>query len=97
MRFSYRRVAFFEDFGRWKIRCYFGAVLGESWGRFSELFGRHVTNFRARKRHWKKKAFEDTPETNDKWLGEGRPRVDRGSTEGKLRYMDFRGPARGGI
>ena len=32
MRFSYRRVAFFEDFGRWKIRCYFGDVLGGSWG-----------------------------------------------------------------
>ena len=36
MRFSYRRVAFFEDFERWKIRCYFGAVLeglGEGFGR----------------------------------------------------------------
>ena len=38
MRFSYRRVAFFEDFERWKIRCYFGAVLGGSWGGFWEGF-----------------------------------------------------------
>ena len=40
MRFSYRRVAFFEDFERWKIRCYFGAVLeglGEGFGRFLGL------------------------------------------------------------
>ena len=39
MRFSYGRVAFFEDFGLWKIRCYFGAVLGESWGGLWESFG----------------------------------------------------------
>ena len=38
MRFSYGRVAFFEDFGRWKIRCYFGDVLGGSWGEFWEGF-----------------------------------------------------------
>ena len=50
MRFSYRRVAFFEDFGRWKIRCYFGAVLGGSWGRFSELFGPFWLDFGALKR-----------------------------------------------
>ena len=50
MRFSYRRVAFFEDFGRWKIRCYFGAVLGGSWGRFSELFGRFWLDLGALKR-----------------------------------------------
>ena len=47
MRFSYRRVAFFEDFGRWKIRCYFGAVLGGSWGGFWEGFGRCWVDFRA--------------------------------------------------
>ena len=39
MRFSYRRVAFFEFFGRCKIRCYFGAVLGGSWGGFWEVLG----------------------------------------------------------
>ena len=50
MRFSYRRVAFFEDFGRCKIRCYFGPVLGGSWGRFSELFGRFWVDFGALKR-----------------------------------------------
>ena len=50
MRFSYRRVAFFEDFGRCKIACYFGPVLGGSWGRFSELFGRFWVDFGALKR-----------------------------------------------
>ena len=63
----------------------FGIVLGGFLGRYSELFGRHVTNFRAGKRHCKKKAFQDTPETNDKWVERGRPRVDRGSTEGRPR------------
>ena len=47
MRFSYRRVAFFEDFERWKIRCYFGAVLGGSWGGFWEGFGPCEVDFRA--------------------------------------------------
>ena len=37
MRFSYGRVAFFEDFEHWNIRCYFGAVLGRSWGGFWAL------------------------------------------------------------
>ena len=47
MRFSYRRVAFFEDFGRWKIRCYFGDVLGGSWGEFWEVCGSCWRDFRA--------------------------------------------------
>ena len=47
MRFSYGRVAFFEDFGRWKIRCYFGAVLGGSWGGFWEVFGPCWVGFKA--------------------------------------------------
>ena len=38
MRFSFRRVAFFEDFGRWKIRCYFGVVLGGSWRVFAAFW-----------------------------------------------------------
>ena len=45
-----RRVAFFEDFGRCKIRCYFGAVWGGSWGRFSELFRLFWLDFGALKR-----------------------------------------------
>ena len=32
-------LTLFEDFERWKIRCYFGAVLGGSWGGFWEGFG----------------------------------------------------------
>ena len=47
MRFSYRRVAFFEDFERWKIRCYFGVVLGGSWGGFWEGFGPCKVDFKA--------------------------------------------------
>ena len=47
MRFSYRRVAFFEDFGRCKITCYVGAVLGGSWGGFWEGFGPCYMDFRA--------------------------------------------------
>ena len=50
MRFSYGRVAFFEDFGHWKIRCYFEAVLGGSWGGFSELFGQFWLDVGALKR-----------------------------------------------
>ena len=49
MRFSYRRVAFFEDFERWKIRCYFGDVLGGFWGEFWEGFGPCEVDFRALK------------------------------------------------
>ena len=45
MRFSYGRVAFFEDFERWKIRCYFGDVLGGFW----ERFGPCEVDFRALK------------------------------------------------
>ena len=45
MRFSYGRVAFFEDFGRWKIRCYFGAVLGRSWNVNNEQKRRRVALF----------------------------------------------------
>ena len=47
---SYGRGVFFEDFGRCKIRCYLGAGLGGSWGRFSELFGRFWVDFGALKR-----------------------------------------------
>ena len=50
IRFSYRRGAIFEDVGRCKITCYFGLVLGGSWGRFSELFGRFWVDFGALKR-----------------------------------------------
>ena len=49
MRFSYGRVAFFEDFERWKIRCYFGDVLGGFWGEFWEGFGPCEMDFRALK------------------------------------------------
>ena len=49
MRFSFRRVAFFEDFGRWKIRYYFGDVLGESWREFWEGFGPCEVDFKALK------------------------------------------------
>ena len=49
MRFSYRRVAFFEDFERWKIICYFGDVLGGFWGEFWEGFGPCEVDFRALK------------------------------------------------
>ena len=49
MRFSYGRVAFFEDFERWKIRCYFGDVLGGFWGEFWEGFGPCEVDFRALK------------------------------------------------
>ena len=45
IRFSYRRGAIFDDFGRCKITCYFGLVLGGSWRRFSELFGRFWRDF----------------------------------------------------
>ena len=47
MRFSYGRVAFFEDFGRCKIRPFFGAILGGSGGGFWEGFGRCWVDFRA--------------------------------------------------
>ena len=49
MRFSYRRVAFFEDFERWKIIWYFGDVLGGFWGEFWEGFGLCEMDFRALK------------------------------------------------
>ena len=49
MRFSYRRAAFFEDFGRWKTRCYFGDVLGGFGGEFWEGFGPCEVDFRALK------------------------------------------------
>ena len=49
MRFSYGRVAFFEDFERWKIRCYFGDVLGGFGGEFWEGFGPCEVDFRALK------------------------------------------------
>ena len=49
MRFSYRRVAFFEDFERWKIRCYFGDVSGRFWGEFWEGFWPCEVDFRALK------------------------------------------------
>ena len=57
MRFSYGRVAFFEDFGRWKIRCYFGGVLGGSWGGFGEGFGRQKR---------KKNVFKRDPKRSQK-------------------------------
>ena len=38
MRPSYWRVAFFEDFERWKITCYFGNVLGGFGEEFWEGF-----------------------------------------------------------
>ena len=47
MRFSYGRVAFLEDFGRCKIRPFFGAILGGSGGGFWEGFGRCWVDFRA--------------------------------------------------
>ena len=86
MRFSYRRVAFFEDFGRCKIRCYFGPVLGGSWGRFSELFGRFWLDFGALKRSPilkpKLEAEKVVPETRGGGEGEvgggsGGPNNDR--------------------
>ena len=46
MRFSYGRVAFFEDFGCCKMRRCFGAVLGSSGGGFWEGFGRCWVDFR---------------------------------------------------
>ena len=58
MRFSYGRVALFEDFERWKIRCYFGAVLGGSWGGFWEGFGRQKQK-KAFKRGSKSKPKKD--------------------------------------
>ena len=45
MRFSYGRVAFFQDFGHCKMRCCFGCVLGGAGGRFSEIFGRFWVDF----------------------------------------------------
>ena len=50
MRLSCGRADFSEDSGRWKIRCYFGAVLGMSWGGFREGSGACVVDFRAFKR-----------------------------------------------
>ena len=50
MRFSYGRVAFFEDFGCCKIRQFFGAILGGSGGGFWEGFGRFWLDFEALKR-----------------------------------------------
>ena len=49
MRLSYGRVAFFEDFERWKIICYFGDVLGGFWGEFWEGFGPCEVDFRVLK------------------------------------------------
>ena len=46
IRFSYGRVAFFEDFGRCKIRPFFGVILGGSGGGFWEGFGRCWVDFR---------------------------------------------------
>ena len=47
MRFSYRRVAFFEDFRHCKIIPFFGAILGGSGGGFWEGFGCCWVDFRA--------------------------------------------------
>ena len=49
MRFSYGRVAFFEDFERWKLICYFGDVLGGFGGEFWEGFGPCEMDFKALK------------------------------------------------
>ena len=50
MWFSYHSGSIFEHVGRWNISCYSRGVLGGSWGRFSELFGRFWVDFGALKR-----------------------------------------------
>ena len=47
---SERQKLGFRIGGVYKIRCFFGPVLGGSWGRFSELFGRFWVDFGALKR-----------------------------------------------
>ena len=50
MRFSYRRVAFFEDFGHCKMRRCFGCVLGGSGGGFGMYFGLDLVDFEGSER-----------------------------------------------
>ena len=45
IKFSYHRGTIFEDFGRCKMRCNFGGVLGRSGGGFWELFGPRFVDF----------------------------------------------------
>ena len=47
MRLSCGRAAFFEDFGRCKIRPFFGTILGGSGEGFWESFGRCWIDFNA--------------------------------------------------
>ena len=60
------------------------------WAAFWELFGRRVAIFRGLKKAVKKVQRQ-------KPMGGVGPGVGEGSTNGKRVYMDFRGPARGGI
>ena len=50
MRFSYGRVAFFEDFGHCKMRCCLGCVLGGSGGGFLRYFRPVVVDFEGSER-----------------------------------------------
>ena len=78
MWFSYHSGTIFENFGRWNISCYLRGVLGVSWGRFSELFGRFWVDVGALKRSPilkpKLEAEKVVPKT--------RRGVDRGRPEG---------------
>ena len=50
IRFSYIGGTNFEDFACCKMRCFFGHVLGGSWGGFLEVFGFRLVDFGGWKR-----------------------------------------------
>ena len=82
MRFSYRRVAFFEDFERCKMRCCFGCVLEGSGGGFLRHFGFDLLDFEGSERSQisssKLKAEKVVLETEgESEVGSGGPNIDR--------------------
>ena len=70
-----------------------GRVLGAFWAILAGFWG-----FERRPILKPKfKTSRNEREITDKGSTKGRERVEKGSGKSKLRYMDFRGPARGGI
>ena len=97
MWLSYHSGTIFEHFGRWNIRCYLGGVLGGFWGGFSKGFGCQEGFFARVPQGIEKERHDNTLRKRKPYPGTTGRRVKEPGTKGKRVYMDFRGPARGGI